>query len=128
MSEVVSRFVTSERAQRAGRGRAAGAGIDARGTKGRHCPPPARRATEPAGALGELGRWPGAQAGSNHARCAHTILSDTWATRNSGHASPNRGTSLMRNAFPPSGHHIALDIVLLWGLRKGLFRMSEVPR
>ena len=37
-----------------------------------------------------------------------------------------RGASLIRNGLPPYGHHMALDIVLLQGPRRGL-SFSEVP-
>ena len=36
-------------------------------------------------------------------------------------------TSLIKNSPPPWGHHIALEIVLLYGPRRGLFLVSEVP-
>ena len=37
------------------------------------------------------------------------------------------GTSLIRNRHPPKDHHRTLSIFLLYGPRKALFRMSEVP-
>ena len=38
-----------------------------------------------------------------------------------------RGTSLIRNSFPPLDHHKALGTVLLKGTGGALFPMSEVP-
>ena len=38
-----------------------------------------------------------------------------------------KGTSLMRNSRPPQGHHRALGIVLMQGLRGAPFLVGEVP-
>ena len=46
-----------------------------------------------------------------------------WGSRSGGY----RGTSLMRNCPLPNDRRKALGIVLLWGPRRALFLMSEVP-
>ena len=38
-----------------------------------------------------------------------------------------RGTSLVRNSSLPYEHHRTPGIVLLWGPKRGVFLMSEVP-